>query len=198
MHVAIPFFNRAAQYWLDQPPSSLAWSLAALVVSLAGLLWTWFRTTLNDKKGGSPIGRPACPPELLKDDLKGGVANAYAFEREITVPFDIGDTRVSKILVHPIKVCEQTVVLSSVYSLTSCDVQSCRGTSVTESRYSPEGLEVCPCPSPLPPSHSLRTGALRMCVCPLGPLVMIYGLASALSSSSLVPRIPKGHIHKKI
>ncbi len=35
MHVAIPFFNRAAQYWLDQPPSSLAWSLAALVVSLA-------------------------------------------------------------------------------------------------------------------------------------------------------------------
>ncbi|TFK80892.1 hypothetical protein K466DRAFT_503094 [Polyporus arcularius HHB13444] len=121
MHVAIPFFNRAAQSWLDQPPSSLAWSAAALVVSLAGLLWTWFRTTSNDKKGGSSSGRPACPPELLKDDLKGAVANAYAFEREITVPFDIGDTRVSKILVHPIK--------------------SCRGTSVTESRYSPEGLE---------------------------------------------------------
>ncbi|KAI0779027.1 hypothetical protein BD413DRAFT_601634 [Trametes elegans] len=42
-------------------------------------------------------------------------------ERELTVPFDVGDVRVSKILMHPIK--------------------SCRGTSLQEARYTPEGLE---------------------------------------------------------
>ncbi|RPD64568.1 hypothetical protein L227DRAFT_560439 [Lentinus tigrinus ALCF2SS1-6] len=117
--MVVPFFD---QHWHAQSSSTLSWSLAVLLVSLAGALWTWSRTTSRAKIGAAAVSRaPACPPELLKDDLQGGVANAYTFEREITVPFDIGDTRVSKILVHPIK--------------------SCRGTSVTESRYSPEGLE---------------------------------------------------------
>ncbi|KAI0640288.1 MOSC N-terminal beta barrel domain-containing protein [Trametes polyzona] len=64
----------------------------------------------------------ACPPELLKDNLAHGpLANSYALDREISVPFDVQDVRVSKILVHPIK--------------------SCRGTSVQEAKYTPEGLE---------------------------------------------------------
>ncbi|EIW63739.1 uncharacterized protein TRAVEDRAFT_137982 [Trametes versicolor FP-101664 SS1] len=42
-------------------------------------------------------------------------------ERELTVPFPVDDVRVAKILVHPIK--------------------SCRGTSLQEARYTPEGLE---------------------------------------------------------
>lgn len=53
----------------------------------------------------------------------------------------MGDVRVSKILVHPIKVggCGGT---SEMRSLTLLCSQSCRGTSVPEVRYSPEGLEV--------------------------------------------------------
>ena len=49
-------------------------------------------------------------PELLKDDLSlrprsgNGVVNGLTFDREISVPFEVGDVRVSKILVHPIKV----------------------------------------------------------------------------------------------
>ncbi|KAH9854380.1 hypothetical protein C2E23DRAFT_818523 [Lenzites betulinus] len=110
------------EHWLARSPAhpaSLTWTSTAsvLVLSLAGLLWT-----LSRKSAARTRAAPACPPELLKDDFsKGGYANAYALEHELTVPFDVGDVRVSKILVHPIK--------------------SCRGTSLQEARYTPEGLE---------------------------------------------------------
>ncbi|KAI0829079.1 hypothetical protein BC628DRAFT_1362296 [Trametes gibbosa] len=102
-------------------PLSLAWTSTAsvLALSLAGLLWTLSRKSTARTHHSAPA---VCPPELLKNDLsKGGYANAYALEHELTVPFDVGDVRVSKILVHPIK--------------------SCRGTSLREARYTPEGLE---------------------------------------------------------
>lgn len=53
----------------------------------------------------------------------------------------MGDVRVSKILVHPIKVggCGGA---SETTLLTLPCPQSCRGTSVPEVRYSSEGLEV--------------------------------------------------------
>ena len=117
--MAVPLFDRAVQHWHTQSTSTLSWSLAVLFFSLAGALWTWSRTSkVKLRTGGAAVpsahanGRTTvCPPELLKDDLRGGVANAYTFEREITVPFDIGDTRVSKILVHPIKVRGHTVLM---------------------------------------------------------------------------------------
>ena len=76
--------------------SHFAWSLAALALALA------FAFRLLRR---SPQDAPVCPPELLKDDLQvGEILNAYAEEVEMTVPFEIGDVRVSKLLVHPIKV----------------------------------------------------------------------------------------------
>ncbi|KAI0325427.1 hypothetical protein GY45DRAFT_1330328 [Cubamyces sp. BRFM 1775] len=104
-------------------PASLSWTISVLVLSLVGLLWSLSRkSSTRARTSLGPNGSaPVCPPDQLKDDLKGGVANAYAFERQLTVPFDVGDVRVSKILIHPIK--------------------SCRGTSLQEARYTPEGLE---------------------------------------------------------
>ncbi|KAI0673983.1 MOSC N-terminal beta barrel domain-containing protein [Trametes maxima] len=114
---------------LGSPDTSLAWTVSVLVLSLAGLLWSLARRSRGRAKppqpgktvGANGNGAAVCPPEQLKDDLKGGVVNSYALERELTVPFELGDVRVAKILVHPIK--------------------SCRGTSLQEARYTPEGLE---------------------------------------------------------
>ncbi|KAI9067205.1 hypothetical protein FKP32DRAFT_1588842 [Trametes sanguinea] len=107
----------------DSSPASLTWTASVLFLSLAGLLWSLSRKAGPQRKFTGPGNGVACPPEQLKDDLRNPkeVANAYAFERELTVPFDVGDVRVSKILVHPIK--------------------SCRGSSLQEARYTPEGLE---------------------------------------------------------
>ncbi|KAI0658302.1 MOSC N-terminal beta barrel domain-containing protein [Cubamyces menziesii] len=112
-------------FWHTGPSdsTSFSWTASVLILSLVGLAWSLSRkssTRLRTGIGTNGIA-PVCPPEQLKDDLKGGVANAYALERELTVPFDVGDVRVSKILMHPIK--------------------SCRGTSLQEARYTPEGLE---------------------------------------------------------
>ncbi|KAI0370101.1 hypothetical protein BV20DRAFT_944722 [Pilatotrama ljubarskyi] len=120
-----------ALYARSGAPASLTWTASVLALSLAGLLWTVCRKA-GARAGAArnvkhiPIGAngraaAVCPPEQLKDDLNGGFANAYALEHESTVPFDVGDVRVSKILMHPIK--------------------SCRGTSLQEARYTPEGLE---------------------------------------------------------
>ncbi|KAI0652725.1 MOSC N-terminal beta barrel domain-containing protein [Trametes meyenii] len=114
---------------LGSTDTSLAWTASVLVLSLAGLLWSLARRSsgraspLQPTKtvGTNGSSAAACPPEQLKDDLKGGVVNSYALERELTVPFELGDVRVAKILMHPIK--------------------SCRGTSLQEARYTPEGLE---------------------------------------------------------
>ncbi|KAM5538345.1 hypothetical protein V8D89_007947 [Ganoderma adspersum] len=113
----------------SQSPSARTWTLSVLLVALTGFLWSLVRRSFRTKLGAEVIGNgktPACLPELLKDDLStprsgNGVVNGFAFAREISVPFDVGDVRVSKILVHPIK--------------------SCRGTSVQASRYTLEGLE---------------------------------------------------------
>ena len=81
--------------------SHFAWSLAALALALA-FAFRLLRRSPQDAPSGDA---PACPPELLKDDLQvGEILNAYAEEVEMTVPFEIGDVRVSKLLVHPIKV----------------------------------------------------------------------------------------------
>ncbi|PIL31071.1 hypothetical protein GSI_05767 [Ganoderma sinense ZZ0214-1] len=124
------------QHWSSQSPSTRTWTLSVALVALTGLVWSLARRSLRGKLGAIVVvgnGKtPACPPELLKDDQdlsapKGGsgsgagVVNGFALDREMSVPFDVGDVRVSKILVHPIK--------------------SCRGTSVQASRYTPEGLE---------------------------------------------------------
>ena len=89
-------------------------TLSVLLVALTGLVWSLVRRSLRTKLGAEVIGNGktpghACPPELLKDDFStlksgNGVVNGFAFDREISVPFDVGDVRVSKILVHPIKV----------------------------------------------------------------------------------------------
>ena len=100
-----------ADHWFAQSPTSRAWTVSAIVVSLTGILWGLFgrspaRARLSAVANGKAV---VCPPEQLKDDLAtlkdgNGVANAYTLDREISVPFDVGDVRVSKILVHPIKV----------------------------------------------------------------------------------------------
>ncbi|KAI8980592.1 hypothetical protein BD414DRAFT_101261 [Trametes punicea] len=128
--VAISFSSKLHQLWnfraaSTESSASLAWTASVLVLSLLWLLWSLIRKSTARARskpvgvnGGSVV---ACPPEQLKDDLKNGIANAYMFERELTVPFNVGDVHVTKIFVHPIK--------------------SCRGTSVQEARYTPEGLE---------------------------------------------------------
>ncbi|KAI0714592.1 MOSC N-terminal beta barrel domain-containing protein [Earliella scabrosa] len=117
--MALSFYD-IVHHWAAQSPATRYSTLSILLVSCLGVLWSWTRkysaATSNGKTGVN-----GCPPELLKDDLKNGVANGYTIERELSVPFDIGDVRVSKILVHPIK--------------------SCRGTSASEWRYTPQGLE---------------------------------------------------------
>ena len=107
------------QHWSTQPSSARTWTLSVLLVALTGLLWSLVRRSLRNKLGAPVIGngtrncktsQAVCPPELLKDDLStvprsgNGVVNGFALDREISVPFDVGDVRVSKILVHPIKV----------------------------------------------------------------------------------------------
>ncbi|OJT05616.1 hypothetical protein TRAPUB_3539 [Trametes pubescens] len=89
------------------PPGPLSWTSTAsvLVLSLAGLLWTLSRKSAARTRVLANGTRAVCPPEQLKDDLpQGTVLNAYTLERELTVPFDVEDVRVAKILVHPIKV----------------------------------------------------------------------------------------------
>ncbi|KAJ8455924.1 hypothetical protein ONZ51_g12296 [Trametes cubensis] len=94
-------------FWHTGPSdsTSFSWTASVLILSLVGLAWSLSRKSSTRPRtsiGTNGIA-PVCPPEQLKDDLKGGVANAYALERELTVPFDVGDVRVSKILMHPIK-----------------------------------------------------------------------------------------------
>ncbi|OSD01165.1 hypothetical protein PYCCODRAFT_1413093 [Trametes coccinea BRFM310] len=120
------FWSSCCSSWHALPDSSsasLTWTASVLLLSLAGLLWGLSRKSRPQRKLTGVRSGVVCPPEQLKDDLQNpkGVANAYAFERELAVPFDVRDVRVSKLLVHPIK--------------------SCRGSSLQEARYTPEGLE---------------------------------------------------------
>lgn len=104
------------EHWSTQSPSTRTWAVSVLLVALTGFLWGFTRRSPRTKSPGAVAvtvgnGRnPACPPELLKDDLSlrprsgNGVVNGLTFDREISVPFEVGDVRVSKILVHPIKV----------------------------------------------------------------------------------------------
>ena len=74
---------------------------------VARIFWTvsrWPLVSNNAAKSSKSGGAPICPPELLKDNLGGAVTNAYTADVEMTVPFDIGEVKVSKLLVHPIKV----------------------------------------------------------------------------------------------
>ena len=83
----------------------LVWTLPVLLLSALALLWT---RSLGHYKASK--NKSVCPPELLKDNLGNGgssvagITNAYVADREMTVPFDIGEVRVSTLLVHPIKV----------------------------------------------------------------------------------------------
>ena len=81
------------------------WTFPVLFISALALLWT---LSLGHHEASK--NKPVCPPELLKDNLGNGgssvagITNAYVADREMTVPFDIGEVRVSTLLVHPIKV----------------------------------------------------------------------------------------------
>ena len=94
------------------------WTLLVLLVSASAALYSLSRRTfaLKGDAAKSSIGAaPVCPPELLKDNLGGSrsgsaVVNAYAADVEMDVPFDIGEVRVSNILVHPIKVRKSIAV----------------------------------------------------------------------------------------
>lgn len=146
--MALPLLDEYSTFvlrWSAQSPATRYSTLSVLLVSLVGLLWSLARKYITtglaaSTKVGANSRAPACPPELLKNDLKNGVANVYTSQRELQVPFDIGEVRISKLLVHPIKVRQG---VSPLPSLTERDAQSCRGTSATEWRYGPEGLEVC-------------------------------------------------------
>ena len=99
------------EHWSVQSPSTQTWTVSVLVVAFTGFLWGFARRSPRVKSGTVAIGngKVACPPELLKDDLArpkstNGVTNGLVFDREISFPFEVGDVRVSKILVHPIKV----------------------------------------------------------------------------------------------
>ena len=94
-----------------------SWTLLVLLVSASAALYLSRRTSaLEGDAAKSNIGAaPVCPPELLKDNLGGSrsgsaVVNAYAADVEMDVPFDIGEVRVSNILVHPIKVRKSVAV----------------------------------------------------------------------------------------
>ena len=114
------------EHWSTQASSARTWTLSVLLVALTGLLWSLVRRSLRAKLGvaatiesgnGKPSTKIACPPELLKDDLslhKNGhaVVNGFALDREMSVPFYVGDVRVSKILVHPIKVGIRLVAIA--------------------------------------------------------------------------------------
>ena len=103
------------EHWSAQSPSTQTWTVSVLVVAFTGFLWGFARRSPRGKSGAVAVGNGRyptsadCLPELLKDDLAkpksvNGIVNGLAFDREISVPFEVGDVRVSKILVHPIKV----------------------------------------------------------------------------------------------
>ncbi|KAH9923163.1 armadillo-type protein [Epithele typhae] len=101
----------------------LIWTLSLLLLSATGV-FTFARSSIWFSGAPNKASAPTRPVGLRKHNLgqpRPGVANAYTMERELTVPFPIGEVRVSSLLVHPIK--------------------SCRGTLVAEARYGPEGLE---------------------------------------------------------
>ena len=106
------------EHWsAAQSPSTRTWTASVLLVAFTGFLWGLARRSprAKPKSGAVAVGNgtspsPVCPPELLRDDdlakpkSANGVTNGFALDREISVPFEVGDVRVSKILVHPIKV----------------------------------------------------------------------------------------------
>ncbi|EMD31142.1 hypothetical protein CERSUDRAFT_120106 [Gelatoporia subvermispora B] len=109
------------------------WSLALFIVPLLCVAWhlelprsylkyRWLSASHTHHLSGKPHSS-----DTPNGDLNGVPSKRERdpsddiWEHEIEVPFDVGEVRVSRIFVHPIK--------------------SCRGTSVPEVRYTPEGLE---------------------------------------------------------
>ncbi|OCH90529.1 hypothetical protein OBBRIDRAFT_592682 [Obba rivulosa] len=108
---------------------SSLWPAVLLVVSLLYVAWHWqppwgdakqrhVSTSLTGRINGKP---PASGGSDTANGRNGQEANGDIWEHEVEVPFGVGEIRVSRIFVHPIK--------------------SCRGISVPEVRYTSEGLE---------------------------------------------------------
>lgn len=91
--------------WRDAPH----WSLAALLFSILYLIW------------GLSRSRTKSAQTSVESLINAAIDAGHEDHDKIEVPFDIGEVRVSKILVHPIK--------------------SCRGTSMSEVCYRPDGIE---------------------------------------------------------
>ncbi|KAI0937464.1 hypothetical protein AcV5_005370 [Taiwanofungus camphoratus] len=87
-----------------------------LILSILYLIWGLSRTSRRRLSK-----RQTVAPDNLTERAYSN-ANGGGNKDEILVPFEMAEVRVSKILVHPIK--------------------SCRGTSVSEVHYTPQGLEV--------------------------------------------------------
>ncbi|KAI0076832.1 hypothetical protein K474DRAFT_1597320 [Panus rudis PR-1116 ss-1] len=73
---------------------------------------------METKSPKAPIKQAAANGGTIGDKIGNGLSNGST---EFEVPGDIGEVRVSKLLIHPVK--------------------SCRGISVQEVKYTPEGLE---------------------------------------------------------
>ncbi|KAI0931062.1 hypothetical protein AcW1_001444 [Taiwanofungus camphoratus] len=86
-----------------------------LILSILYLIWGLSRTSRR-----RPSKRQTFAPDNLTERVHRNT-NGGGNKDEISIPFEMAEVRVSKILVHPIK--------------------SCRGTSVSEVHYTPQGLE---------------------------------------------------------